>query len=164
MKKLLFLVLMLLPLSLFAQEKLAYVNSQEIIQAMPEFVEAQKTMEKFNTDYQKELKTLQDEYNKKYSDFVQQQDSLTDNIKQHRMQELQDIQQRTDLYMQNTQQEAQKKQQDLFNPIQEKVRTAIKAVGDEKGYTYIFDAANFLYMGTSATNATAAVKTKLGLK
>ena len=45
MKKLIIFLLMMLPLSLFAQEsKIAVVNTQEVIQAMPEFADMQKKM------------------------------------------------------------------------------------------------------------------------
>ena len=48
-------------------------------------------------------------------------------------------------------------------PIQQKLQDAIKAVGDEKGYTYIIDPAALLYTGSSAVDATPFVRTKLGL-
>ena len=65
------------------------------------------------------MQVMQDEYNKKYSDFVAQQDSLTENIKMRRMQELQDMEQRTQNFIQISQQDFQKKQGELFTPIQD---------------------------------------------
>ena len=50
---------------------------------------------------------------------------------------MQDIEQRVQNFMQVARQDMDKKQQELLAPIQDKVRTAIKAVGDEKGYAYI---------------------------
>ena len=137
MKKLIIFLLMMLPLGVFAQEsKIAIVNTQEV---------------------------MQDEYNKKYSDFVAQQDSLTENIKMRRMQELQDMEQRTQNFIQISQQDFQKKQGELFTPIQDKLKNAIKAVGDEKGYTYILDPQIVLYQGNTAVDATQFVKAKLGI-
>ena len=164
MKKLIVLLLVMFPLCAFAQEKIAFVNSQEIVPSMPEFVAMQKQMSDMEAQYKKELKVMEDEYNKKYADFVQQQDSLTENIKVRRQQELQDIQERSQNFVQQSQQDFQKKQQELFAPIQDKVKKAIKAVGDEKGYTYIIDPQAILYTGTGAVDATPLVKTKLGLK
>ena len=79
------------------------------------------------------------------------------------MQEIQDIQGRMDNFMQVAQQDVQKKQQELLQPIQQKLQNAIKAVGDEKGYTYIIDPAALLYTGNAAVDATPFVRTKLGL-
>ena len=164
MKKLIIFLLMMLPLGVFAQaSKIAIVNTQEVIQAMPEFATMQKQMADMEAKYKNEMQVMQDEYNKKYSDFVAQQDSLTENIKMRRMQELQDMEQRTQNFIQISQQDFQKKQGELFTPIQDKLKNAIKAVGDEKGYTYILDPQIVLYQGNTAVDATQFVKAKLGI-
>lgn len=164
MKKLIVLLFMMLPLGVFAQEvKIAFVNTQEVFMAMPEVSNMEKQMAELNEKYKVELKQMQDEYTKKYSDFVAQQDSLTENIKLRRMQEIQDIQARMDNFMQVAQQDVQKKQQELLQPIQERLQKAIKDVGAEKGYTYMIDPAALLYTGTNAIDATQFVRTKLGL-
>ena len=102
MKRLIILLFMILPLGVFAQDlsKIAYVNTQEVFNAMPEVAAMQKQLNDLNTNYQTELKKMQDEYQKKYSDYVQQQDSLTENIKLRRQQEIQDIQSRIDNFIQ----------------------------------------------------------------
>ena len=165
MKKLIVLLLMVLPLGAIAQEvKIAFVNTQEVFMAMPEVSDMEKQMTDLNEKYRLELQQMQEEYQKKYSDFIAQQDSLTENIKFRRMQEIQDIQGRMDNFMQVAQQDVQKKQQELLQPIQQKLQEAIQKVGEENGYTYIIDPAALLYRGTSAIDATAAVRTKLGLQ
>ena len=164
MKKLIVLLLMILPLGAIAQEvKIAFVKTQEVFMAMPEVSGMEKQMADLNEKYRVELKQMQDEYQKKYSDFVAQQDSLTENIKMRRMQELQDMEQRTQNFIQISQQDFQKKQGELFTPIQDKLKNAIKAVGDEKGYTYILDPQIVLYQGNAAVDATQFVKAKLGI-
>lgn len=164
MKKLIVLLLMILPLGAIAQEvKIAFVKTQEVFMAMPEVSGMEKQMADLNEKYRVELKQMQDEYQNKYSDFVAQQDSLTENIKLRRMQEIQDIQERMDNFVQVAQQDVQKKQQELLQPIQQKLHEAIQKVGEEKGYTYIIDPAALLYTGTNAVDATPFVRTKLGL-
>ena len=161
MKKLIIFLLMILPLGVFAQEaKVAIVNSQEIMMAM------QETMKQMNDKYAGEMKTMEDEFQKKYTDYIAQQDSMTENIKLRRTQELEDIRQRVENFTQVAQQDMSKKQQELLAPIQEKLRNAIKAVGDEKGYAYIIDnnPGIVLYTGNAAIDATPLVKAKLGLK
>jgi outer membrane protein len=165
MKKLIIFLMMILPLGAFAQDvKIAFVKTQEVIMAMPEVSAMEKTMTELNEKYKTELKQMQEEYQKKYSDFVAQQDSLTENIKLRRMQEIQDIQERINNFVQVAEQDVQKKQQEMFTPIQQKVQATIKAVGDEKGYMYIIDPSVLLYIGTSGVDATPLVKSKLGLK
>lgn len=165
MKKLIALaVIMLLPLGAFAQEKIAYVNTQEILMAMPEVNEMNKKLETLNEEYTTELKRMEEEYTKKYEAFVAQQDSLTENIKLRRMQELEDIQQRIQNTYQMAQQDLPKKQEELYMPIQQKMMDAIRAVGNEKGYTYILNPQALLFTSDAAVNATPFVKTKLGLQ
>lgn len=166
MKKLIIFLLMILPLGVFAQEaKVALVNSNEILQIMPEITAMQGQLKELNDQFTKEMKTMEDEWTNKYNSYIAQQDSLTENIKTKRMQELQDIQDRMQNFSQVAQQDMGKKQQELLAPIQEKLRNAIKAVGDEKGYTYIFDNNPLivLYVGNAAVDATPLVKAKLGL-
>ena len=167
MKKLIIFLLMILPLRVFAQEaKVAIVNSQEIMMAMPEIAAMQETMKQMNDKYAGEMKTMEDEFQKKYTDYIAQQDSMTENIKLRRTQELEDIRQRVENFTQVAQQDMNKKQQELLAPIQDKLRNAIKAVGDEKGYAYIIDnnPGIVLYTGNAAIDATPLVKAKLGLK
>ena len=106
MKKLIIFLMMILPLGAFAQDvKIAFVKTQEVIMAMPEVSAMEKTMTELNEKYKTELKQMQEEYQKKYSDFVAQQDSLTENIKLRRMQEIQDIQERINNFVQVAEQD-----------------------------------------------------------
>ena len=133
---------------------------------MPEIAAMQETMKQMNDKYAGEMKTMEDEFQKKYTDYIAQQDSMTENIKLRRTQELEDIRQRVENFTQVAQQDMNKKQQELLAPIQDKLRNAIKAVGDEKGYAYIIDnnPGIVLYTGNAAIDATPLVKAKLGLK
>ena len=78
MKKLAVLILMLLPLGgVFAQDKIAIVNTAEIFNVMPEVSSVEKQIAALREQYEKEFKTMQDEYTKKYSEYMSKQDSLT---------------------------------------------------------------------------------------
>ena len=158
---------MILPLGVFAQEaKVALVNSQEIMMAMPEITAMQETMKQMNDKYAGEMKTMEDEFQKKYTDYIAQQDSMTENIKLRRTQELEDIRQRVENFTQVAQQDMNKKQQELLAPIQDKLRNAIKAVGAAEGVIYIFDLARtpIPYVGAQSIDLTAKVKAQLGIK
>ncbi|MDO5395685.1 MAG: OmpH family outer membrane protein, partial [Bacteroidales bacterium] len=61
-------------------------------------------------------------------------------------------------------QDLDKQQQQLMAPIQQKLVDAIKAVGQEGGYTFIFESALPAYIGGDVTDVTATVKGKLGIK
>lgn len=165
MKKLIILLLMVLPLTAFAQEsKIAYVKVNEVFDLMPDLKEVETKLASERDAYEKEFKQLSDEYSKKFADYAAQQDSLTENIKLRRQQDLQDMQLRMQNFQEQAQQGMSKLQQDLLAPIQKKLQDAIKAVAEEKGYTYVIDPQALLYTAPSAIDATPFVKAKLGLK
>jgi outer membrane protein len=158
---------MFIPLGIIAQEiKIAVVNTQTLFMAMPEISTLETEMANIRKQYESELKTMQDEYNRKNSDLIAQGDSLTDNIKMLRLQEIQDIQTRMENFIPMAQETVTKKQEELIAPIQQKMDKAIKEVGVENGYTYILidNPQLILFKGPLAIDATDKVKAKLGIK
>ena len=149
-----------------AQAKFGHVNTQEIIQAMPEFSTARTEIEKLTQQYEADLKLMQDELQKKGEQFEKDQATLPDNIKQRRQQELQDMYQKIHQSYQDNQQALQKAQSEKMQAITTKVLDAIKSVGDTGGFVYIMEmGAGIPYISTTlSTDVTAQVKAKLGLK
>ena len=166
MKKLLLALMMLLPMAAMAQAKFGHVNTQEIIQAMPEFATARTEIEALTKQYEADLKSMQDELQKKGDAFEKEQATLPDNIKQRRQQELQDMYQKIQQSYQDNQQALAKAQQEKMQAITTKVVDAIKEVGQAGGYVYIMEmGAGIPYISTTlSTDVTAQVKAKLGLK
>ncbi|MDR2473168.1 MAG: OmpH family outer membrane protein [Tannerella sp.] len=165
MKKLFVTMLLALPLMVAAQEvKIAVVNTLAVFNLMPEVAELENEIATKRQKAEKEMKSLQEEYERKYSDYVAKQDSLDDNIKKTRIQEIQDIESRMETFRNLTSEDLQKTQSERVAPIQEKLRKAIKDVSDENGYTYVLDAQALLYQSPNAIDATEKVKAKLGLK
>jgi len=149
-----------------AQAKFGHVNTQEIIQAMPEFAAARADIEKLTQQYEADLKSMQDELQKKADAFEKEQATLPENIKTRRNQELQDLYQRIQQTYQDNQQALGKAQSEKMQNITTKVLDAIKTVGQEGGYVYVMDmSAGIPYISTTlSTDVTAQVKSKLGLK
>ncbi len=149
-----------------AQAKFGHVNTQEIVQAMPEFTAARTDIEKLTQQYETDLKQMQDELQKKADAFEKEEATLPDPIKQRRNQELQDLYQRIQQTYQDNQQHLAQAQQEKMQAITAKMIDAIKTVGQEGGYVYIMDtSAGIPYISTTlSTDVTAQVKAKLGLK
>jgi outer membrane protein len=149
-----------------AQAKFGHVNSSEIMQAMPEFSQARTEIEALTSQYEADLKLMQDELQKKGEAFEKDQATLPDNIKQRRQQELQDMYQKIQQSYQDNQQALQKAQQEKMQAITTKVVEAIKKVGEAGNYVYIMDiTAGIPYISTTlSTDVTAQVKAQLGLK
>ncbi len=166
MKKLFLALMMLLPMAAMAQAKFGHVNTQEIIQLMPEFTTARNEIEALTKQYEADLKLMQDELQKKGEAFEKEQASLPDNIKQRRQQELQDMYQKIQQSYQDNQQALQQAQSEKMQAITTKMLDAIKAVGTEGGFIYIMEMGSGIpFINTTlSTDVTAQVKAKLGLK
>ena len=164
-KKLFLVALMALPMTLAAQNfKFGTVNSVEIFNLMPEKATAEQQLEALQKQYEAESVKMQEEFSAKYKEFVDAQETMPENIKQRRMQEIQEIQQRIQNFREVAASDLEEQQGKLMAPIQEKMSTAIKAVGEENGFTFIFDVNILMYSGAQAIDATPLVKAKLGLK
>ena len=147
-------------------QKFGHVNTQEIIQAMPEYNKAKTEIDALQQQYEADLKSMQDELQKKAEAFDKEQATLPENIKQRRNQELQDMYTKIQQSYQDNQQALQKASAEKMQAITNKVLEAIKTVGQEGGYVYIMEMnAGIPYISTTlSTDVTAQVKTKLGLK
>jgi outer membrane protein len=162
-KKIILFALLALPLGVVAQDKIAYFHSSEIIVIMPEYKQAQDSLQKTQEAIQSELAVLQEEYNKKYQAFMKEGDTMIESIKIRRMQEIQDIEQRTATFTEQSRVNLQQLSERLFTPIQQKVRDAIKAVGVANNFTYVLDGQTLLYIAPNAIDATPLVQKQLGL-
>ena len=165
LKKILLVAMLALPLGAVAQNKFGHIHSQDVIAAMPEFTKAQSDLEALSKQYQEEMQRTQEEFNKKYQEYLAQQDSLPANIAERRQKELDDMYQRQQQFQQEAGQAMQKAQQDAFAPIQRKLNEAIQAVGAAESVVYVFDVDSYPipYIGPQSIDLTNKVKAQLGI-
>lgn len=166
MLKKLFLALMLvIPMGMYAQ-KFGHVNSSAIIPLMPEYTTAQTELQSLQKQYEDEIKRMQDELNKKGEEFEAQKATLPANIAERREKELQDLFNRMNSYYQEGQQHMQRATDEKMAAISDKLKKAIKEVGDAGGFVYILDTTGAVpYISeTLSTDVTETVKAKLGIK
>jgi outer membrane protein len=166
-KKIALVLLCALPFSLMAQEvKLGHINSQEILTLMPERATIEKTIQDLQSQWEKELVKMREEFNAKIKEYQDKQATMPESIKQARQSEISEIEQRIATFNQTASTDLQKKQQELFSPVIEKVKKAINEVGTENGYLYIFDLStqSIIYQSPKSNDVTPLVKKKLALK
>ena len=161
MKKIIIAMMLILPMAVSAQ-KFGHINTQELFAQMPEVAKVKLQMDTVQAQYENQLASMNEEFQKKYQDYQAQEATMADAIKQIRQQELQEMQQRIQLFYQTAEQDIQKKQQELLTPVHERMAKAIKAVGEREAYTYI--SAAMVHVGADAKDVTPAVKKELGIK
>ena len=163
MKKIIIAMMLALPMVVSAQ-KFGHINTQELFAQMPEVAQVKLKMDTIQNQYETQLASMNEEIQRKLQDYQAQEATMADAIKQIRQQELQEMQQRIQLFYQTAEQDIQRKQQELLAPVHEKMAKAIKAVGERENYTYIFDSAAMVHIGSDAMDVTPAVKKELGIK
>ena len=152
--------------TLDAQNSVAYVNTLDIINSMPDKTSATERLTTLSENYKQELQIMQNEYNKKYSDFITYQETLAESIKLRRMQELTDLENRIQNFTNLAQKDIEEHEDQLLEPIKAKVNDAIEAVGIEQNFTVIYDLDNpgILFVSPNAIDANQMVKSKLGIR
>lgn len=143
-----------------AQAKVAHVDTYEILTKMPAMIDAQNQLKKLSETYDKEYKTLVDEYQAKVKKYDAESSTVTDAVNQTRTTEVQDMIKRINEYKETAQGDLQKKETELMKPLQEKIKTSIQKVGKAKGIQYIMNAENLLL--ADGPDLTADVKKDLG--
>lgn len=148
-----------------AQSKVAHINAQALIAAMPEAKKAETDLQTFAQSLEGEGKAMVDEYTTKMKDFDSKTATMTDNMKEIKGREIQDLQKRIQDYRDAAEQKVQGKQAELLKPIYDKARKAIEDVAKEKGYGYVIDnSSNLLLVSPASDDILPAVKAKLGIK
>ena len=165
LKKIALLLLLVAPMSLFAQ-KFSHFRSMDIIPVMPEYAKAQTDIQALQKQYEDEIQRSADEFNKKFAEYQQEQQTLPQNIQERRQKELQEMQEKGMQFQQEAQQQLQKAYTDMMEPIYKKLEDAVKAIGAAGAYTYVFDLnrTDIPYIDENVSkDVTNDIKTKLGI-
>ncbi|XZF14688.1 OmpH family outer membrane protein [Chitinophagaceae bacterium MMS25-I14] len=145
--------------------KFGYINSQELLQLMPEVAKADTALKAYAKSFQDQLEAMSKEYDKKVQEFQAGEKTMTDAVKEVKYKEIQQLQERMQSTNESAQDKVATKKQELYKPLLEKADKAIKDVAKEKGYDYVFDAsAGSLLYAKETDNILSLVKARLGIK
>ncbi|RTL14779.1 MAG: OmpH family outer membrane protein [Flavobacteriaceae bacterium] len=125
-----------------AQSKVAHIDVQTLMTAMPEMKTAQDQMKKIQESYDKDYKNMVAEYQTKFQKYEQESATAGDALNETRSKEMQDMGARIQQFQQTAQKELGQKEMDLYKPIMEKAQKAIQKVAKAKGVNYVLDATN----------------------
>lgn len=133
----------LLTVNAFAQ-KYAYIDSEYILDNMPDYVEAQAELDRVAVEWQKEIEKQFQAIDSMYKKYQVEAITLPDNMKQKREEAIIAAEQAAkDLQKKRFGKDGDltKKREELVKPIQDRVFTAIDEYAKEKGYAFVFDVA-----------------------
>ncbi|MBO7468688.1 MAG: OmpH family outer membrane protein [Bacteroidales bacterium] len=144
-------------------QKIGYVDSQAIIELMPEGAKIQQDLQAYYSELQAELQAMATEYQNKMREYEANQATMSNILRQSKEKEIVDLQGRIQEFQANAENDFAAKQEELSKPMLDKIKAAIDAVVKAKGLAYVFEKTVILSIGDGAIDITADVKTKLGL-
>lgn len=125
-----------------AQMKIGYINSESIMQVLPEAIDAQKSIDAVTTQWEAELQKMQADWKRKFDEYDKRKLILTDQARSEKERELRDLDAaiadyRTKKFGQNG--ELFQKQNEVMKPVQNKLFQVLETIAKEEGYDYVFD-------------------------
>lgn len=128
-----------------AQQKIAYVDTEYILDNIPAYKEAQQQLDVLSEQWQKEIEDKLAEVDRLYKAYVKEEILLTEDLKQKRQDEI--------ITKEKEAKNLQKakfgvdgelftKRKELINPIQDEIYDAIKSLATTGNYAMILDKSN----------------------
>jgi outer membrane protein len=146
-------------------QKFGYINSQEAMSQMPEYATAAKELETFVKEFEVTLEKMKKDAESKYKDFLKDEKTMTENMKEIKGNEIQAMQEKMQSFQQSAQEKVQAKQESLLKPISKKLEEAIKSVAAANNIAYVFDMVSTgIIVAPPGDDILPLLKTKLGLK
>lgn len=145
-KQLLFLFLLMMPFMAHAQQAdphfFGYFSLNTLIKAVPDYAVAQKNLADLRAQYDAEMKRSEDEFNKKYEEFLEGQRDFAPSILQKRQADLQDMMGKNIEFKKQSQRLLQQAEKDAMEPIKNKVLAIVQQLGKERSYAFILNVDN----------------------
>jgi outer membrane protein len=150
-------------------QKYAYVNTEYILDNIPEYKAAQQQLDNLSVQWQKEIEDKYAIIDRLYKSYQAEQVLLTEEMKKRRQDEISQREKDVkDLQKQRFGYDGDlfKKKQELVKPIQDKIYNAVKKMATEQSYAVIFDKSSDLIMlfANPKYDKSDAVLTAMGYK
>ena len=147
-----------------AQGPIAYIDTDEVIKAMPEYKSTQVALETFQKQLVKQLDAEKKAIAKYYTDIIEQvkAGALTPKQQQDAEVKLQKMQEDLDKNTLEADRQLLAKEKNLSKPMYEKFEQGIASVAKKNGYAYVLDKKTLMAYG-GGIDATQKLKKELGL-
>ncbi|MCS7081807.1 MAG: OmpH family outer membrane protein [Bacteroidetes bacterium] len=136
----------------WAQQKIGYIDSEHILNRLPEYQDAQQRLERMAQEWQRELERMQRELEQLVRDYQAREVLYTEEMRRQKRQEIVDKERLLEQFREQKfgpQGELFQQQAQLLRPIQERILRALREVAEAQGYDFVFDKSGsltFLYV------------------
>jgi outer membrane protein len=158
-------IMLFLAGTLSAQQKYGHINSEEVVQMMPEYKQMIASVEKKKKDAQAKMQRMYTDYQSKMNEMNQFGASMMEAVREEKLKELDSLQKSITYFQQTETSSIQEYQSKLLKPLNDKYLKIVNAVAKENGYTYIFDLSSGVVAYHPDVNGDISeqVKKKLGI-
>lgn len=160
----LFAVVAFAPAATAQQLKIGHVDFNALVASLPETKAAEKEVEDRRTAIAEMLEKLYAEVGTLFQAYQKNAQTYAADTRKAKEEEIRQKQQEIQTLEELGDQQLQNLWQEKMNPVYERVRKAIEAVGGENGFIYILETSTLNYISPKSTDVTDLVKKKLGVK
>ena len=134
----------ILPFLLFcvvssAQIQFGYISYEQVLKEMPEYAKAKQDLAALKAKYEAEAQKGEEEFQRKFVDFLQGQKDFPQTIMQKRQAELQALMDNGVAFRMKSQELIAQAEKDMMQEAQKRLNRALLEVGVELGYGYILN-------------------------
>ncbi|MBR1388723.1 MAG: OmpH family outer membrane protein [Prevotella sp.] len=131
-------------LSVSAQDSISglrfgYLSYEQALQAIPDYATAQKRLDDLQSQYEAELKRVEDEFNRKYEDFLDGQSEFPKTILRKRQTELQELMTKNIAFKEESRQQLSASREEMMAPLKERLSEVITQIATERGYAFVIN-------------------------
>ena len=147
-KTILFLLLTVVSLAVSAQDaqpkdsvafKFGYLSYDSVMVAVPDYTELKTNMAQLREQYEAEQKRVENDFNKKYEEFLDGQASLPKTILQKRQSELQEMLDRNIEFKKQSQKMLSEAEANMMEVIKTTINMAVNIIAQERGYAFVLN-------------------------
>lgn len=123
-------------------QKIVYVDTDKVLNSMPDYKEAQKDIDRITQKWQKEIQDKYAEIENMYKAYQAEEILLTEDLKQRRQEEIIEKEKALkDLQKAKFGHEGElfQKRQELVKPIQDEIYAAIQKMATQSAYDFVLD-------------------------
>ncbi len=128
-----------------------YCSYNELLQSMPEYAGAMAKLENLKKTYDNELSRAEEDFSRKFYEFVEGQKSFPENIMLKRQKELQQLMEESMAFKDEAKRLLNQAEEELMIPLHKKLKDVMQAVGLEHNYSYILNTDNNAYPFVNTT-------------
>lgn len=149
-----------------AQHRIGYINSDEVIPAMPEFKQVQVQLDSMRQSSQMVLEAMHAQYDKLEKELEYRNDAdISDSIEDIKLKKLQGLQDAIKDLESKANDDLEKAQDEKMEDIKDEYLRAVSSVARARGYAYILDRASdaVVYAADKKDDISDGVYKKLGI-